>query len=51
MEGGRREINKKETVGREVVGSLETAEIGGCVNNEGGGAALVDSIAPPLTSV
>lgn len=37
MEGGRREINKKETVRREVMGSLETAKIGGCVNNWGGG--------------
>lgn len=37
MEGGRREISK-ETVRREVMGSLETAKIGGCVNNEGGGA-------------
>lgn len=51
MEGGRREKNKKETVRREVMGSLETAKIGGCVNNGGGGTALVDSLASPFTSV
>lgn len=51
MGGGRGEINKKETVRREVMGSLETAKIGGSVNNGGGGTALVDSIAPPFTSV
>lgn len=53
MGGGRGEINKKETARREVMGSLETAKIGGCVNNGGGGGgtALVDSIAPPFTSV